>query len=292
MKTLITLYAQKSMEPISPYVDGFIIGNHTYGTRLTHNFSSYDIHEMILSARELQKELFLMANQMMTDDHLLHFISWLSEFSLEDFTGIICADLGLVKKLTDLGWADKVIYNPETLMTNFYDFNFFHRLNIKGVYVAKEITLEDIKKMGQEKSMQLFMVGHGHLNMFYSKRQLIKNYADYIDIPEEFHERQDLRIIEETRAGIEYPILEDQAGTHVFRANVFSTLDHLEELNPIVDYLVIDTLFKDDTYGLMIAKAYHNKDKDVKSHLEKDYHETWDQGFFFKKTIYKGKSSE
>ena len=292
MKTLITFYTQSSMESLSPFVDGFIVGHQTFGTRLTHSFSTSEIHEITRQTKNLNKELFFMANQMMTDDHLTHFSNWLSEFSMDDFTGIICADLGVVKKLTTMGWANKVVYNPETLMTNYYDFNFFNRLNIMGVYVAKEITLDDIKKIGEKKTLKLFMVGHGHLNMFYSKRQLIKNFAAYIDIPDEFHEQQNLRIVEETREGIEYPILEDQAGTHVFRANVFATLEDLDVLHSLVDYLMLDTLFKDDAYGLRIAKAYHQNDVHIKVDLERDYHETWDQGFFFKKTIYKGKISE
>lgn len=292
MKTLITLFQTQSINELSPYVDGFIIGHQAFGTRLTHSFSIDEIKNMIDAAGKLNKEIFLMANQMMTDDHLDHFVLWLSEFTKDSFHGIVCADLGVVKKLSDLGWANQLIYNPETLMTNAYDFNFFNRLNIQGVYVAKEITLEDIKKIGQEKTLKLFMVGHGHLNMFYSKRQLIKNYADYIDIPEEFHERQDLRLVEETRAGIEYPILEDHAGTHVFRANVFSSLSHLDELEPLVDYFVIDTLFKSDTYGKIVAQGYQEKNIQMKEHVEQTYHETWDEGFFFKKTIYKGKTSE
>lgn len=292
MKTLITLFKSQSMKDLSGYVDGFIIGNQAFGTRLTHSFSLDEINHMIHMAKELHKEIFLIANQMMTDDHLSHFIQWLPEISIHLLDGIICADLGVVKRLSDLGWANKLIYNPETLVTNYYDFNFFTRLDIQGMYVAKEITLEDVIKMGQEKKLKLFMVGHGHLNMFYSKRQLMKNYADYIEIPESFHERQDLRIIEETRSGIEYPILEDQAGTHVFRAHVFSSLDHIDELKPWVDYLVIDTLFKDDHYGKMIAQGYQEKDLQLKKLMEDTYHETWDEGFFFKKTIYKGKTSE
>ena len=45
----------------------------------------------------------------------------------------------------------------------------------------------------------MFMVGHGHLNMFYSKRQLIDTFMTYQESDNPFHNLQDLKIVEENR---------------------------------------------------------------------------------------------
>jgi U32 family peptidase len=103
------------------------------------------------------------------------------------------------------------------------------------------------------------MVGHGHLNMFYSKRQLIDNFMHYQEQDNIYHERQDMKIIEENRPDDPYPIVEDDAGTHVFRSQVFSSLEYLSELKEVVDYLIIDTLFKDDQYLYHIGPLYKMK---------------------------------
>ena len=136
------------------------------------------------------------------------------------------------------------------------------------------------------------MVGHGHLNMFYSKRQLIKNYQDFLGEDMQLHLRQDLKIIEEKRPLEPYPILEDDAGTHVFRSHVMNAFDYMDDLCEVLDYFVIDTIFKDDRYGALVSQMYHENDNQIKNQIINEYHEVWDEGFFFKKTIYKNKGGE
>lgn len=293
MKLLTTMYHIEAMKDLSKTCDGFVLGNKQFGTRLTASFSSSKINEAIALATNLDKEIFLVANQMLDDVLIEQFSVFLDEIDTKNLTGIIVADIGAIMELKKKGFVEKAIYNPETLLTNTYDFNFLSKEHILGAYVAKEITLEDVKEISNDKKIKLFMVGHGHLNMFYSKRQLVNNFMAFVDEDHIYHEKQNLKIIEEQRKEEPYPILEDQAGTHVFRSNVFSSLKHLDQLSKYVDYLVIDTIFKDDLYAKKILPLYqeHRLDQDVIDELKKTYDESWDEGFFYKKTIYKPKES-
>lgn len=291
MKLLTTIYDLNHLESISEHVDGFIIGNHQFGARLTKSFEKDEILSVLNQTKKLGKELFLVCNQIFNDTQLESFKNWMTELPVSSFEGIVVADLGAYRILEKMGFSDKVIYNPETLAANVYDFNFLSTFKIKGVYVAKEITLEDIIYIAERKNYQMFMVGHGHLNMFYSKRQLIDNFMNFNVEENIYHERQDLKIIEENRLNEPFPILEDEAGTHVFRSNVFSSLQHLEELNQYLDYLVVDTLFKDDDYAKMVLPMYknHQINQQMIDQIQSKYDEKWDEGFFYKKTIYKQK---
>lgn len=291
MKLLTTIYDLNHLESLSEHVDGFIIGNHQFGARLTKSFEKDEILSALDQTKKLGKELFLACNQIFNDTQLESFKNWITELPVSSFEGIVVADLGAYRILEKMGFSDKVIYNPETLAANVYDFNFLSTFKIKGVYVAKEITLEDIIYIAERKNYQMFMVGHGHLNMFYSKRQLIDNFMNFNVEENIYHERQDLKIIEENRLNEPFPILEDQAGTHVFRSNVFSSLQHLEELNKHLDYLVIDTLFKDDDYAKMVLPMYKDRQSNQQmiDQIQLKYDEKWDEGFFYKKTIYKQK---
>ncbi len=292
MKKLITLHDMINLEMVLEHVDGIIVGQDTYGTRLTHSFSDEELISIIHEAHERDKDVFLMANQMMTDDQLEGFGSWLMQFQHQPITGVIVADLGAIITSNEHGFQGRVIYNPETLATNDYDFNDLTRLHVMGVYAAKEITLSDLTRIGTHKQVKMFMVGHGHLNMFYSKRQLIQNYMDFLAEPTRFHGKQNLTLIEENRKEEPYPILEDDAGTHVFRRHVMHVINHLDELSGWLDYMIIDTLFKDDRYGALVGQMYRYRDVDLMKRIQEDYHETWDEGFFDKKTIYKGKGGE
>lgn len=291
MKLLSTFYQLENLEKLSVYADGFLIGNDAFGTRLTKSYTVKEILKALEITQKLNKSLFLVCNQMYNDDQLALFKSWIEKLPNREFSGIIVADLGAYRVLEQMGLSDLIIYNPETLMTNAYDFNFLADFHIQGVFVAKEITLEDITYIGKNKKYKMFMIGHGHLNMFYSKRQLIDNFMYFTESENPYHNRQDLKIVEENRKEDPYPILEDKAGTHVFRSQVLSSLNHLEQLKEFIDYLVIDTLFKDDDYALSVLKMYQREKEDAKiiDKIKKEYQETWDEGFFYKKTIYKHK---
>lgn len=292
MKTLITCHDSTNIELLLAHTDGIIVGNKHVGTRLTQSFDPHEINVMAREVKALQKEIFIQANQMMMDADLMHFSSWLDELEFKYIDGIIVADLGALVLLKEKGLHRKAIYNPETLITNSYDFNFLEHFELFGVYAAKEITIADLKKMGEEKRVHMFMVGHGHLNMFYSKRKLVKNYLDFLHEDITLQDRQDLLISEEHRKEDPYPILEDEAGTHVFRSQVIHALNQWDQLSSFIDYMVIDTLFKDDRYGALVAEMYQRRDNVLKEKIEKEFHEVWDEGFFFKKTIYKGKGGE
>lgn len=291
MKILITLYDLKNIEDLSQSCDGFIIGNEQFAARLTHSFSPNEINEAIIKTKNLKKEIFLQANQMLDDELLKSFDQFLNQVKIKDLTGIITADIGGIMLLKSKGFASKAIYNPETLLTNYYDFNFLNKEGILGAFVAKEITLLDVLNIAKYKKIKLFMFGHGHLNMFYSKRQLLKNFMEYNSRENIYHQSQELKIIEEQRREEPYPILEDRAGTHVFRSQVFSSLNYLKELENHVDYLVIDTIFKDDRYGKVISNLYRGQITDdlIAEEIRKKYQETWDEGFLHKKTVYKTK---
>jgi U32 family peptidase len=293
MKIISTLYELNNLKQVLNLVDGIMVGNKELGTRLTHSFSMDEIIEITKTSQAMKKEVFISANQIFNDDQLNLFEKIIKQLPLEDVSGIIVADLGAYRKLKSLGYAHKTIYNPETLLANVYDFNFLSNLDLKGVYIAKEITLEDVITIGKQKKYEMFMVGHGHLNMFYSKRQLIDNFMHYQEQDNIYHERQDMKIIEENRPDDPYPILEDDAGTHVFRSQVFSSLEYLSELKEVVDYLIIDTLFKDDQYLYHIGPLYKNEniDLNVIADIQETYKEVWDDGFFHKKTIYKSKGN-
>ncbi len=286
MKLLTTIYDLNNFKELA-LADGFLIGNDQYATRLTHSFSIDEINRAIGLAHDMNKEIFLLANQMFDDEMIDSFKVWLEGIHLEYVTGIIVADVGNYYALKKEGLEDKLVYNPETLMTNYYDFNFLASTGIYGVYVAKEITLEDIKIISSKKQTKLFMVGHGYLNMFYSKRQLVNNYMSFIGEKNNFHNKQILKIIEEKRSKEPYPILEDNAGTHVFRSKVFDSIDYINTIESLVEYCVIDSIFESDAYAKDIILLYKGQSKLTKEAVQLKYNESWDHGFLFKKTVYK-----
>jgi U32 family peptidase len=295
MKKLVTLFKIESIPMLSPWVDGFILGQNGVSTRLTRSFSTEEIIEASKQMKTLNKGCFVIMNRILHDSDANRYETFIEAVESDAITGYIVGDIGVLSIGKSLGIAHKMIYNPETLITNVFDAHFYNSLGIQGVYLAKEITLEDIETIGKNRPYQLFAYGHGYLNMFYSKRQLIEAYFENKHQNNDFHEARNLSVVEEKRPEFRYPILEDEAGTHVFRNHVFSSLNHLKTLAQSIDYLVMDTVFHDDNYALDVLKVYSDVANlaDTKViELQNKYHEVWDEGFFFKKTVYKPKKVE
>jgi U32 family peptidase len=295
MKKLVTLFKIESIPLLSPWVDGFILGQNGVSTRLTRSFTTEEIIEASTQMKALNKGCFIIMNRILHDSDSNRYQSFIETVDSDAITGYIVGDIGALSIGKVLGIEHKMVYNPETLITNVFDAHFYHNLGIQGVYLAKEITLEDIETIGKNRPYHLFAYGHGYLNMFYSKRQLIEAYFENKHHSNDFHDARNLSVVEEKRPEYKYPILEDEAGTHVFRNHVFASLNQLKTLAQSIDYLVFDTVFHDDTYALDILKVYHeamflNDTKIVE--LQNKYHEVWDEGFFFKKTVYKPKKVE
>ena len=249
MKYLVTLHDKINLNQVLNYADGIVIGNNDFSARLTKSFTIDEINEIAEKTIKLNKEIFLNFNQMMDDSHINNLIKFIKNIDIENISGVIVADIGAFVILKELGFTN-IIYNPETLLTNSFDFNFMKRFGLYGAFVAKEITLEDILVIGQKREYSLFFVGHGYLNMFYSRRHLLDHYQSYLGEEHNLDNRYDLKIIEEKRAKEPYPIYQDESGTHVFRSKIFSSINVINQLKEVVDYFYIDTIFESDEYAL------------------------------------------
>lgn len=292
MKKLVTLFEIESVSLLAPFVDGFILGHDGVSTRLTRSFSASEIIEISQAAQKLNKSVFVLMNRILHDSDAKRYEDFIHSVDHPGITGYIVGDIGVLALAKKLGISHKMVYNPETLITNVFDAHFYHTLGIQGVYLAKEITLEDIIMIGKDRPYALFAYGHGFLNMFYSKRQLIEAYFENQHQENRVHDARNLSVVEEKRPEFRYPILEDEAGTHVFRNHVFSSIDYVDRLESSVDYLVFDTIFHDDQYALDILELYtmvKSKQIELIPKIQAKYNEIWDTGFLFKKTVYKPK---
>lgn len=282
MKLLTNFYNLEYVDEILKYADGVVVGLSGFSTRETSYLTLEELEVVSKKLKQAKKELYLSLKPFIGSqkDGLLTLFELIKDFYI---TGLIVGDIGYYILLKDYNF--KIIYNPETLLTNSYDINLLKDYGIKGAFISKEITLIDIKEIIKLKEIPLYMTVHGYLNMFYSKRKLLKSYFDFINLKHDYHHDK-MRIKEENREEFN-PIIEDIFGTHVYRSEVTSYIDYLDELKGL-DYFNIDGIFHSDEYIIDVLKLFRNPSKELKEALENKHKEKWDTGFFFKKTIYKG----
>ena len=292
MKLAVTPFNLTSIKELSDNgADIFIIGNEQYANRLVYSFSNEEIREASKLIKSINKEIYINLNLIVHNNDLesIHeFLILIKELNVD---GIIFGDLGVYQLAKKLNIESKLIYNPETLNTNYYDPVFWKNKDILGLTISKEITIEDIAIIANNSDIEISLIGHGHLNMFHSRRPLIENYFKYTNSEyENYIENRNLRLIEEIRDE-SYPIFQDSHGTHIFRDKSLESFQEVNKLKDILDIFIIDGIFKDTTYlletlknykELLLLPDYKEKALEISKLYEKDH----DSGFLYKKTVY------
>lgn len=285
MKLLTTIHQLNNAEQLLKNSTGLVVGLKGFSSRETSLLSIEEFKELSELAKSMDKEVYISLKPMLYNaytDGLTTLFSMIKDFY---YTGVIVGDIGYYYLLSSLG-VKNIIYNPETLLTNIDDFNNFFEIGVKGAFVAKEINIKDVIAICENKKGQLFLTAHGHLNMFYSKRKLLKSYFSSVNLIYDYENKMTLTL-EETRRKGNYPIIEDKFGTHVFRNRVSTVIKYLDELKD-VDYFLIDSLFKSDEYALQILKMFKKGYDEIRvQKLMDNYNEKWDEGFLNLRTIYK-----
>lgn len=291
MKFAVTPYTIESIPKfVDAGVDIFIMGNETYANRLVHSFSNFELEEASELIASLGKELYISMNIMMHNKDIENIKTFLTYLKTLKISGIIFGEVGVYQVAKELDMVDLLIYHPETLNTNFYDPIFWNQLGIKGVTISKEITLEEIKNICKDSPLEVSMIGHGHLNMFHSRRPLIENFfkynrSEYEDLINNRH----LTIVEEIRNEA-YPIFQDLHGTHIFRDKALESFQEVTSIRESLDTFIIDGIFKDTDYLIKVVKDYQAilkaQDQTLAEEISKKYENDHDSGFLYKKTVY------
>lgn len=270
--------------------DVFIIGNDKYANRLVNSFSELEIKEASELIKSLNKELYISMNLIMHNNDIDNVETFLDELKEQNVSGIIFGDLGLYNIAKRKNLQHLLIYNPETLNTNKYDKVFWSTKGIKGIIISKEITLHDIHEIAENKKIDIGLIGHGHLNMFHSRRPLISNFFKYNEKEsKEYIKNRNLRLVEELRDEV-YPVFQDDHGTHIFREKAMESYKECLELDKSLDLFIIDPIFKDPNYLLETVENYKrildSKDSKLAEEISNKYKENHDSGFLYKKTVY------
>lgn len=285
MKLIVTASNDTIFSLLDKAIDGIILPIKNHAMRFGETFDLNDLASYIKQAHQKNKQLFVAVNAIYHEDKLDDLAETMMTLSTLAIDGIYFADLAVYEFAQSYGLKDKLIYYPETYVTNYQDMAFWASEQIKSAVLSREMTLEDIEAISKNSPLSVSIIGHGYLNMFHSKRRLIKTFFDYTKHKQKTDlTNQTYKIIEEIRDEA-YPIYQDQFGTHIFREKPLASIRVFESLTPYVDNFIIDTQFyqNDVIYDIIddyvALKAGHS--------IDASKYDDHDDGFYYKKTVYK-----
>ena len=222
-----------------------------------------NLKSAIDTARSLDKKAYLTLNIFAYDDDIRSLEGTLEVIKDANPHAIILSDFGvynLVKKfLPDID----IHISTQTNILNTEAVKFWRDMGATRVILARELSLkqiEAIKKAVPEIEVEIFV--HGSQCMSYSGRCLLSDYmtkgerkANHGGCAQPC--RWSYKLLEETRPGEYYEIVQDERGSHILSPKDLCLVRYIKELMDIgVDSFKAEGRTKSLYYVSAVAKAY------------------------------------
>ena len=273
--------------------DAVYFAGKMYGLRaFAGNFDDDEIVKAMQFLHENGKKGYVTLNIVANDSDFEHIDDYLNLLIKAKADGVIVSDVGVIYYLRKNFPSLNVHVSTQANINNSYSAEFFADLGVTRLVLAREMNLENIKKMheniGDRLEIEAFV--HGAMCISYSGRCLLSNYMTGRDSNRGACVqacRWKYTIREENKEE-EFPIEEDERGTYILNSKDLCMIDHLDELEKAgICSLKIEGRMKSDYYVASVVNAYRRAlDKTLDSdklhdELEKTSHRRYTTGFYF-----------
>jgi len=280
--------------------DAVYFAGKKFGLRaFAQNFEENEMEEAVNLAHRLGKKVYITVNILAHEDDfngLEEYILYLQSIKVD---ALIVSDLGIIYLIRQVAPEMEIHVSTQANVLNSYAIKFLANLGIKRIILARELSVEEIKKIKanipDNISLECFV--HGAMCISYSGRCLLSNYFAGRDSNRgECVQtcRWEYAISEKNRKGEYFPIQEDERGTYILNSKDLCMISHLKELfDAGVDSFKIEGRMKSEYYVGTIVNAYRRGldnlfEKKAKtpiktliSELEKASHRLYSTGFYF-----------
>jgi len=281
MKLLTSIYTIEELNKLIDSIDYALINVPKYS--LIYKDIDIDLAISILSKNN--KGIVLSINKIMQPFDILEIDKFIDKYKDLNLLFYV-SDLGVINLFIKKNIINKVIYNPETMITNYLDLKEYYSLGINSIGISNEITLSDLIKMNNLVNSKLLYQVFGYRLMFYSKRYLVSLYEKQSNIN---IIKNDLYLKEITRDDY-FPIIENDNGTFIYRPYLISLLDKINEIN-FLEFLYVESLYIDIDLFKKINEIYYdviknNSNLDDNINKLKELKLNIKDGFIYKDSVY------
>ena len=254
------------------------------------NFEESEIEDAVKYAHSIGKKVYITVNILAHEadfDGLEEYIKYLAACKVD---AVIVADVGIIKLIRKVAPNLDIHVSTQANVTNSYSAKFFADMGVKRIVLARELSLEEIKKIRQNipDNIELEAFVHGAMCISYSGRCLLSNYFTGRDSNRGACVqacRWEYSITEKSRQGEQFPIEEDARGTYILNSKDLCMLKHISELEKAgVTSFKIEGRMKSEYYVACVVNAYRRaldgEEIDI-SEVEKTSHRKFTTGFYF-----------
>lgn len=303
---LVTPKSVKHIEALlTAGADAFLIGEEKFGLRLAGEFTLEDVKAATALIHAADKKVYVAMNAIFHNDRVPLLASYMEAIDEIGVDAIYFGDPAVVMTKRETGSKTPLHWDAETIVTNWFQANYWGKRGATRAYLARELGIEEIIEIKENADVEIEVQVHGMTCMFQSKRPLLGNYFLYQDKAMEVENRKEARnmFLHDKERGNKYPIYEDYNGTHIYSPADICMIDELEELfEANIDVFRIEGVLQQEAYVVNVVAQYRKaidtyfEDEDAYMDIKEELVEAieavqpalrpLDTGFFFKETVY------
>ena len=244
------------------------------------NLSIDELKELLYRAHEIGKKIYITVNTIIKEDELNDCIKFVDELYEIGVDGIICADFAIINHIISNLPLMEAHISTQVGVKDLEDVLFFKNLGAKRCVLARENTIEEIKKIKESCDMDLEIFAHGALCVSYSGGCLMSSMLTL---------RSGNRGRCSQNCRREYTIYKDntqfsEKGFHLSMKDLNISYSIHELIAAGADSLKIEGRMKDKEYVKIVISEYRKK-IDNKNYnpslLTSIFHRSYTKGFLF-----------
>ncbi|MCC8126667.1 MAG: U32 family peptidase [Clostridiales bacterium] len=267
MRTTELLIPAGSLEVLKIAVrygaDAVYIGGEAFSLRAkAHNFSHDEMSEGIKFAHAHGVKVYVTANIFAHNEDLGGVEAYFEELRELAPDALIISDPGVFAIARRVLPEMDIHISTQANNTNYETYRFWWELGAKRVVSARELTLKELKEIREKipPEMEIESFIHGAMCISYSGRCLLSNFLTGRDANQGActHPcRWNYTLMEETRPGEFFPVMENERGTYIFNSRDLCMIGHIPEIIEAgIDSFKIEGRMKTALYVAAVTRTY------------------------------------
>ena len=243
--------------------DAVYLGGEAFGLRAkAKNFTLEEIREGIDFAHSHGVKVYITANILAHNGDLPGVEAYFSELRGLKPDALIISDPGVFAIARRVCPEIDIHISTQANNTNYGTYRFWWELGARRVVSARELSLAEIREIRDRipEEMEIESFIHGAMCISYSGRCLLSNFLTGRDANQGActHPcRWKYSLVEETRPGEYFPVMENDRGTFIFNSKDLCMIEHIPEMVEAgIDSFKIEGRMKTALYVATVTRAY------------------------------------
>jgi putative protease len=242
--------------------DAVYVGGVSFGLRANAAFSAEGLADAVKYVHRYGKKIYLACNLVADNsdiDNLPEFIQIAANVGVD---AVIVSDLGVFDTVKSCAPKMPVHISTQAGVMNYASANMLYNLGAKRIILARETSVEEIRRIRAETppELEIEVFVHGAMCVSFSGRCLISSYLTARDANRGQCSqpcRWGYHLVEETRPGEFFPVCETKKGSYILNSKDLCMIEHIGELEECgITSFKIEGRAKTAYYSAVITNAY------------------------------------